>query len=205
MVTDGCVHDIDLRRQTNQLTNRTIHVAKANMETATASSLPSGGSPVSAVSPTSSVLALRMYAACPCPILSSCWRWLSMPLDGTKFCLRIRSVSSPRDVRAPPTHRSEFFPSRLQEHRFLIFTFFSLSNMYLDVQQGAANASIPTTSPVIRSTLKVPSPTSATSNRSMSAAKQTSTHNAAPRGGSLNSLVVIPASLVILLASCVYL
>jgi hypothetical protein len=79
--------------------------------------------------------------------------------------------------------------------------------MYFDVQVGAANASIPTTSPVISSTLKVPTPASATSSGSGSAstAKQTGSHNAATRSGSLSSLVAIPASLVILLASCVYL
>jgi hypothetical protein len=78
--------------------------------------------------------------------------------------------------------------------------------MYFDVQQGAANDSIPTTSAVVSSTLKVPSSTSATSSGSASTAKQTSTtKNAATRSGGLNSLVAIPASLVILLASYVYL
>jgi hypothetical protein len=79
--------------------------------------------------------------------------------------------------------------------------------MYFEVQVGAANASIPTTSAVVSSTLKVATPGSATSTGSGSAstAKQTGTHNAATRSGSLNSLVAIPVSLVILLASYLYL
>jgi len=81
-----------------------------------------------------------------------------------------------------------------------------VAGMYFDVQQGAANDSIPATSAVVSSTLKVSTPTSATSSGSASTAKQTSsTKNAGTRSGSLNSLVVIPASLVILLASYVYL
>jgi len=82
-----------------------------------------------------------------------------------------------------------------------------IAAMYFDVQQGAANGSIPTTSPVVSSTLKVPTPASATSSGSGSAstAKQSGTKNAATHSGSLNSLVAIPASLVILLASYVYL
>ena len=77
--------------------------------------------------------------------------------------------------------------------------------MYFQVQAGAANASIPATSAVVSSTLKVPTTGSATASGSANTAKQSGTHNAAPRGGSLNSLVAIPASLVILLASYVYL
>jgi hypothetical protein len=71
--------------------------------------------------------------------------------------------------------------------------------------QRSAIDSIPTTSPIIGSALEVPSPTSATSSGSASTAKQTATHDAATGNGSLNSLVAIPASLVILSASYVYL
>ncbi|KAI0276729.1 hypothetical protein BGY98DRAFT_677210 [Russula aff. rugulosa BPL654] len=63
---------------------------------------------------------------------------------------------------------------------------------------GAAIDSIPTTSPVLGSVLKVPTPTSATLSGSASTAKQTTTHNAATGNGSLNSLVATAASLVIL-------
>src|SRR6266403_3290908 len=78
--------------------------------------------------------------------------------------------------------------------------------MYFDVQQGAANVSIPATSAVVSSTLKVPTPATPTTSGNASTAKQTGTgKSAATRSGSLNSLVAIPASLVILLASYVYL
>jgi phosphatidylethanolamine-binding protein (PEBP) family uncharacterized protein len=82
-----------------------------------------------------------------------------------------------------------------------------IAGMYFQVQQGAANASIPTTSAVVSSTLKVPTTGSATSSGSgsTSTAKQSGTKNAGTRSDSLNSLVVIPASLAILLASYVYL
>jgi phosphatidylethanolamine-binding protein (PEBP) family uncharacterized protein len=75
--------------------------------------------------------------------------------------------------------------------------------MYFDVQQGTTNVTIPTTSPVITSTLKTGTPASSTASSSASAAKQSGTHNAAARSGS--SLLAIPASIVILLASYIYL
>jgi hypothetical protein len=79
--------------------------------------------------------------------------------------------------------------------------------MYFQVQVGAANASIPTTSAVVSSTLKVPSTGSPTTSGSgsTSTAKQSGTKNAGTRSDSLNSFVAIPVSLVILLASYVYL
>lgn len=82
-----------------------------------------------------------------------------------------------------------------------------VAGMYITVSQGAANGSIPATSAVVSSTLKVPTPASSTGSGSASTAKQTSStnKNAATRSGSLNSLIAIPASLVILLASYVYL
>jgi hypothetical protein len=75
--------------------------------------------------------------------------------------------------------------------------------MYFVVQQGASNDSIPATSAVVSSTLKVPTPASSTASGSASTAKQTGTKNAATRSGNL--LVAIPASVVILLASYLYL
>jgi len=109
--------------------------------------------------------------------------------------------SPPANLSTPNTPVSTFFLTNYIETSKLGQP---IAGMYFDVQQGAANASIPATSAVVSSTLKVPSPTSPTSSGSAGTAKQTSaTHNAATRSGSLNSLVVIPASLVILLASYV--
>jgi hypothetical protein len=63
---------------------------------------------------------------------------------------------------------------------------------------GATIDSIPTTSPVLSSALKVPNHTPATLSGSVSTAKQTTMHNTATGNGSLNSLIVITASLIIL-------
>jgi hypothetical protein len=112
------------------------------------------------------------------------------------------------DQQARRTRRGEFLPQAARTQLANLHLFFSrilFQGMYFQVQEGAANASIPTTSPVVSSTLKVPTTGSATASGSGSAstAKQSGTHNAATRSGSLNSLVAIPASLVILLASYV--
>ncbi|KAN0120816.1 hypothetical protein V8E52_004085 [Russula decolorans] len=63
--------------------------------------------------------------------------------------------------------------------------------MYFEVQVGAMNTSIPTTSPVISSTLKVSTPSSDFEwqwQREHRQLKQTGTHNAATCSGGLNSL-----------------
>jgi phosphatidylethanolamine-binding protein (PEBP) family uncharacterized protein len=78
-----------------------------------------------------------------------------------------------------------------------------IAGMYFDVQQGTTNVTIPATSAVVSSTLKPATPASSTASSSASAAKQSGTKNAANR--SENSLVAIPASLIILLASYIYL
>jgi phosphatidylethanolamine-binding protein (PEBP) family uncharacterized protein len=76
--------------------------------------------------------------------------------------------------------------------------------MYFTVQQGANNDSIPTTSAVVTSTLKPATPASSTvSGSASSAAKQSSKPNAAAQNG--NSLLAIPASVVMLLASYIFL
>jgi len=80
-----------------------------------------------------------------------------------------------------------------------------IAGMYFDVQQGTtdSNITIPATSAVVSSTLKPATPASSTASSSASAAKQSGTKNAANRSG--NSLLAIPASFVILLASYIYL
>jgi len=80
-----------------------------------------------------------------------------------------------------------------------------IAGMYFQVQQGTtdANITIPTTSAVVTSTLKTGTPAASTASSGASPAKQSGTHNAATRSG--DSLLAIPASIVILLASYIYL
>jgi phosphatidylethanolamine-binding protein (PEBP) family uncharacterized protein len=80
-----------------------------------------------------------------------------------------------------------------------------VAGMYFTVEQGTTNVTIPTTSAVISSTLKPATPASSTASGSASTAKQSgsSTKNAATRSG--NSLLAIPASVIILLASYLFL
>jgi hypothetical protein len=95
--------------------------------------------------------------------------------------------------------RSPFHPQRVDGSFLEHF-----QAMYFTVQQGANNDSIPTTSAVVTSTLKPATPASSTvSGSASSAAKQSSKPNAAAQNG--NSLLAIPASVVMLLASYIFL
>ena len=68
-----------------------------NVEKMTASSLPSGGSPTSAVSPTASVPSpqdvRRSTQHAHAPVPSDCCKWPSMPLNSTKSCFPSTSGS----------------------------------------------------------------------------------------------------------------